>query len=1053
MIIFCYLSSCNIYFQKVSNFYLISILLFSQIVLAQNNEVKFEHISIEQGLSQSSVFTIFQDSKGFLWFGTLDGLDKYDGYKFSVYRSVPHDSNSLSDNTIFKIYEDRNGILWIGTLGGGLDKFDRSTDKFTSFRFSPHDSMSLSNNNVRSILEDTHGNLWIGTNNGLNKFNKKSSRFTRYVNEPGSHNSLSNNYIWCIYEAPSQPGILWIGTYNGLNKFDITTNKFTSYKYNAGDPHSISNNYVWSIIEGSPGILWIGTNNGLNKFNTKSGKFTRYLRNNKDTHSISNNNVWSLCKDSNGSILAGTLGGGLNKMVKGKSEQYNKTKVSFVHYEYDPGNPNSLSHNYVWSIYQDRTGVLWIGTDVGLNKLDPEKEKFRHYKSLPYDPNSLSNNEVTAIYRDHLNKLWIGTRNGLNKFDEKNKKFIHYKANSKNPYSLSNNYVRSIGEDSEGNLYVGTNGGGLNKFIRSSNKFIHISTGNPPNGLSNSNITSIHQDETGLLWLGTLAGLDILNPKTGKVNIYIHEPDNPQSLSHDYVYTVYEDRDKTMWIGTLGGGLNKFNRRTDTFTRYMENPEDTTSLSNNNVWCIYEDQEGTLWIGTNNGLNKFNKRNGTFTHFNERWGLVNNVIYGILEDDSGNLWLSSNKGLSKFNPGNHSIRNYTTGDGLQSDQFGGNAYFKDSNGEMYFGGINGFNMFYPDSIKDNPYKPPIVITDFQIFNESVPIGKNSPLKESISETKSITLPSSDNVFSFEFAALHYSSPGTNQYAYQMIGFDKKMIYSGTRRFVTYTNLDPGRYTFKVIGSNNDGVWNTKGVSLNIIITPPFWKTWWFITLFVVFMLSVIGSIIYFRIRHLLAFERLRVKISADLHDDIGTRLTEISLLSDMVYHVEPDNSNSYKESVKRIGGIARDLIESMSDIVWLINPKRDSLYELFLKLKDNYEELLTYKKIFLYINNLNNLDKVRLPMEYRKNVYLIFKEAMNNSIKHSNCTEISINPQIQAGFLTITLYDNGKGFDLKQETPGSGRGNMLDRAEAIGGKLRIQSKPGEGVMIKFTGRI
>lgn len=452
-------------------------------------------------------------------------------------------------------------------------------------------------------------------------------------------------------------------------------------------------------------------------------------------------------------------------------------------------------------------------------------------------------------------------------------------------------------------------------------------------------------------------------------------------------------------------------------------------------------------------MDKFNKIDETFTHYNTKHGLINNVIYGILEDDSGNLWLSSNKGLSKFNPKKGTIRNYTTGDGLQSDQFGGNAYFEDSKGRMYFGGINGFNMFYPDSIKDNPFVPPIVITDFQIFNESVPIGENSPLKRSITETKEITLPYKDNVFSFEFAALHYSSPDANQYAYKMEGFDKKWIYSGTRHYVTYTNLDPGKYVFQVIGSNNDGVWNKKGASVIIIISPPFWRTWWFITLMAIFILSIIGAIIYFRINNILEIERLRLKIAADLHDEIGTRLTEISLLSDMVYHVEVDNTKSFKDSVRNIGGIARSLIESMSDIVWLINPKRDSLYELFLKLKDNYEELLSYKEIYLYINNLNFLEKIRLPMEYRKNVYLIFKEAMNNSIRHSSCTEISINTETSGKLLTITMYDNGKGFDITKKSLGNGTENMRTRAEAIGGSLRIQSKVDEGTMIKFTGKL
>jgi len=317
----------------------------------------------------------------------------------------------------------------------------------------------------------------------------------------------------------------------------------------------------------------------------------------------------------------------------------------------------------------------------------------------------------------------------------------------------------------------------------------------------------------------------------------------------------------------------------------------------------------------------------------------------------------------------------------------------------------------------------------------------------------VTLSYNQNVFSIEFAALHYASPQSNRYAYKMEGFDKEWITAGTRRFVTYTNLDPGTYVFRVMGSNNDGIWNTAGATLEIVILPPFWKRWWFISAVVVFILSIVASIILIQFRHLLAIERLRVKIASDLHDDIGTRLTEISLLSDMVYHVETNDPATVKESVRNIGGIARALIENMSDIVWLINPKRDSLFELFIKLKDGYEEILSYRQILLSINNLASMEKVFLSMEYRKNVYLIFKEAINNAIKHSACTEISINTEIAGKVLTITMYDNGKGFDPARGNSGNGLENMRHRAAAIGGTFRIQSSAASGTMIKFTGKI
>ncbi|MGE5682068.1 MAG: triple tyrosine motif-containing protein, partial [Bacillota bacterium] len=380
------------------------------------------------------------------------------------------------------------------------------------------------------------------------------------------------------------------------------------------------------------------------------------------------------------------------------------------------------------------------------------------------------------------------------------------------------------------------------------------------------------------------------------------------------------------------------------------------------------------------------------------------------------------------------------------------VHFKSRKGEMFFGGINGLNSFSPDSIKDNTFVPPIVITDFLIFNKPVKADNDSPLKCSITETNEIVLDYNQSVFSFEFAALHFSDPSKNQYQYKLEGFDKDWSYSNTRRFVTYTNLDPGTYIFRVRGSNNDGIWNIQGASVKIIILPPFWRTWWFILISGLLIVAGIWVIVAVRMRHLLDIERLRLKISADLHDDIGTRLTEISMLSDIAYHMhDKGDSTEIKETVKKVGSIARSLIDNMSDIIWLINPKKDTLYELFLKLRDSYEEIFSYSQILLHINNMKFLEQVKLPIEYRKHLYLIFKEALNNSLKYSKCTEISINAQINGRILDITLYDNGIGFDVNKETCGNGLVNMKNRAEAIKGNLRIQSKKGEGTMIKFTG--
>ena len=504
-----------------------------------------------------------------------------------------------------------------------------------------------------------------------------------------------------------------------------------------------------------------------------------------------------------------------------------------------------MSHNNVKAIYQDRTWGLWIGTfGDGLNKLDTQTKNFGHTKSEPRNSNSLSNNYVRSIYEDKSGVLWIGTDyGGLNKFDRKNNRFTHYRHDPANPQSLSHDGAFAIHEDQSGTLWIGTDFG-LNKFNPETETFTHYKhEPDNPSSLSSDHIIVIYEDRSGVLWVGTnVKGLNKFNRDSETFTHYTSQPNNPKSLSHNGVRSIYEDRSGVLWIGTDGSGLNQFDPETETFTHYKNDPYNPNSLSNNVVFSIHEDRLGLLWIGTLAGLNRFDRVNDTFTHYTEKNGLPNDVVYGILEDDNGDLWLSTNRGLSKLvlsaaeglDPRSGSFKNYDVNDGVQGDEFNSGAYYKSRSGEMFFGGINGFNSFYPDRIKDNPYVPQIVITDFQIFNKSVPIGtyedahsRKSPLQKHISATKEIALSYKENVFSFEFAALHYAAQENNQYAYMMEGFDKAWIYAGNERKATYTNLDPGEYVFRVKGSNNDGVWNEEGTTIGIVITPPFWQIWWF----------------------------------------------------------------------------------------------------------------------------------------------------------------------------------------------------------------------------------
>jgi len=859
-------------FAKIFSIELI-ILFFSSNLIAQEKNIRFERISLEEGLSQSIVFSIIQDSKGFMWFGTEDGLNRYDGYRFTIFKPDPEDPNSISHNIITSIFEDHFGVIWIGTNGGGLNRYNQEEESFVTFQNIPNDPNSLSHNNVSTIYEDRLGNLWIGSLvGGLNRFNRETESFIHYQNNPSDPISLSSNTISSIYE--DRFNYLWIGTGGGgLNRLVPSNSEgsevtFIRYQNDSDDPNSLSSNNVTSIYEDRSGVLWIGTGGGgLNKLVPSDRvrsevSFIRYQNDPNDPLSLSHNNVTAFFEDHLYSLWIGTNGGGLNQLVPSNSEG---SEVTFIRYQHNPNNMNSIGSNNVLSIYEDLSGILWIGTyGIGISKYDRRKSRFVHYMSDPNDSNSLSNPIVWSIFEDHLGYLWVGTNGGgLDRFDREKNEVVHYRNNPENPNSLSFNTVRVIYEDKSGILWIGTDGGGLNKLIpkdseRSRASFIrYLNDPNDPSSLSNNFIRVIYEDRSGTLWIGTVnGGLNKLVPSDREgaevtFTRYLNDPNDTNSLSNNQVRVIHEDSSGNLWIGTGNGGLNRFDPREEQFYSYQVNPGDPTSIISNAIHSIYEDRSGIFWIGTHTGgLNRFDPEKETFSDFRMKDGLPNDVVYSILEDDNGYLWLSTNNGLSRFNPQTLEFKNYKMKDGLQGDEFDFGAYHKSRSGELFFGGIYGFNAFFPDSIKDNPFIPPIIITDFQVFNKPVSLGLDSPLQKHISETEEITLSYRENVFSFEFAALSFSGSEKNQYKYKMVGFDEDWINSGTRKYVTYTNLDPGEYIFRVQGSNNDGVWNEEGTSVKLIITPPFWQTWWFRSIVTLTILLAAYSGYKRRVHHL-----------------------------------------------------------------------------------------------------------------------------------------------------------------------------------------------------------
>jgi len=789
--------------------------------------LRFDALTTEQGLSQSTVTAILQDRQGFMWFGTLEGLNKYDGYNFTVYKPNADDPVSIAHKIILSLHEDKAGFLWIGTDGGGLDKFDPATETFSHYRHNPDTPNSLSNDSVWVIFEDKNGLLWLGCNEGLSKFDPATETFTNYRHNPQNPNGLNNDSVRTIEQ--DRAGNLWLGlNEGGLYKFNPVTETFTHYQYNPANPHSLSDNTVLALHLDAAGTLWLGTaNGGLNKFNPADETFTSYQVNPNVPNSLPDNSVWAIYEDRAGVLWLGTNNG---------LSEFNRETETFTTYQHNPADPYSLVQDVVLAIYQDQAGILWAGTrSGGLSKLTPTARQFDVYRHNPETPNSLMDNSVWSVYEDRQGLWWIGTAKGLNRYNPATQTFTAYQHNPADPRSLSHNVVVNILQDRRGTLWVGTDDG-LNKFDPATETFtVYRNDPANPNSLPNSGIGALLEDHTGTLWIGTQGGLSKLEPGTETFTNYLADPTNPDKLSDGGIWALTEDQDGMVWIGTGGGGLNRLDPTTGKFRSYPADPANPRSLSDGVVLAIHPDKTGLLWVGTfAGGLNKFDPATETFTAYTEKEGLSNNSIYGILEDKTGQLWLSTVNGLSRFNPQTQTFKNYYASDGLQGNEFSVRAYYQNSAGQIFLGGINGFNVFNPAQINTASPPPPVALTSFQKFNQPV------KLSQPLSQLTNLTLSYQDYVFSFEFAALDYTNPAKNRYAYKLEGIDPDWVQTENRHFAAYTSLPSGNYTFRVKAANSSGVWNDQGVTVNITVTPPWWDTW---TFRILMAASIIGLIV------------------------------------------------------------------------------------------------------------------------------------------------------------------------------------------------------------------
>jgi len=751
--------------------------------------VIFHHLTMKGGLSQGSVVCILQDRRGFMWFGTQDGLNRFDGYQVTVFKHDPADSTTMNDNFVISIAEDSTGTLWIGTLNKPqtLNRFDRNTERFLRV---PTDSVNLMEARAGAAFtsyEDPSGVRWSGAiGEGVTRFDRRTGKTTVYKHDPSDPASLLDNRVYSVFGDRS--GTIWIGTHEGLERFDPKTETFIHYRHDEKRPASLSDNWVWPIMEDRNGVLWVGTyRGGLNRFDRMTETFTHFRHADSDPRSIADECVYSLAQDLSGTIWVGTNDG---------VDRFNTEIGGFARYLNNPKDPASLIENNVYSIYVDRSGAAWIGTASGLDRLDRSTGKFTHYRHDPSDAGSLGENMVQSILEERSGVMWMGTQSsGLDRFDRSSGRFTHFRHDPSNPGSLSDNMIYALLEDRKGDIWIGTYGGGLNRYDHATKKF----------------------------------------------KAYVHNDSLPGSLAARGVWALHEDRDGVLWVGTYKGGLDRFDRESETFTHFKHDPGDPQSLSNDAVLCLHEDRRGKLWVGTMSGLNQFDEESGKFKVYSEKDGLPNSYIVGILEDDQGRLWISTVKGISRFDVRQQLFRSYDQSDGLQGDDFNQGAFARDDRtGEMYFGGSNGFNLFHPDKIRDNPFVPPVVFSAFTRYNTDDAEGK--PIVEKgIAARSMITLSYKDNVANFEFAALNYYNTSKNQYAYKLEGFSDGWIRLGTDHRATFTNLDGGDYTLRVKGSNNDGVWNEEGAALRLIVTPPWWKTRWaYGSYALVFLFSLYG---------------------------------------------------------------------------------------------------------------------------------------------------------------------------------------------------------------------